>query len=83
MSLSEDDDINAPLIGHPKEYSTYIRSTSLSGSFEPDSSEEEVRKKLQWYFKSPYEKYKERKRKPFKLILQVCKIILVTIQVFM
>jgi len=74
MSIADDDDLFAPLLEnrHP---------TSTSRSFEADGSEEEIRRKLQWYFKNPYEKYKERKRKPAKLVLQIIKIILVTAQV--
>ena len=91
MSLIKSDD-HAPLLGkqqkqkHEKKkkklFETYVRSASLSGSFEADSSEDLIRQKLQWYFRNPYEKYKERKRKPIKLILQIIKIILVTVQVF-
>ena len=85
MSLTYPDE-NAPLIkqqqkNKKKLFATYVRSTSLSGSFEADSSEDVIRQKLQWYFKNPYEKYKERKRKPVKLFLQIIKIILVTVQV--
>lgn len=88
MSHSEgDSDDNTPLMEQKhrqkkkKLFATYVRSASLSGSFEADSSEDVIRQKLQWYFKNPYNKYKERKRKPVKLILQIIKIALVTVQV--
>lgn len=42
--------------------------------------EEEIKEKLQWYFKTPYQKYSEKGRKPIKLILQVLKIFLITFQ---
>ena len=44
------------------------------------SEETETKEELKWYFNTPYMKYKERGRKPFKLFMQVAKIILVTIQ---
>ena len=73
MSLTESDD-HTLLLGKQKQqekkkkklFATYARSTSLSGSFEADSSEDLIRQKLQWYFRNPYEKYKESKRKPIK-----------------
>ncbi|XP_066915218.1 mucolipin-3-like [Clytia hemisphaerica] len=88
MSFTTDDDdhdgamdITTPLIDkQPQKMSTYGQSTSLSGSFGADESENEIRNKLQWYFKNPYEKYKQKKRKPAKLVLQIIKIILVTVQ---
>ena len=45
------------------------------------SNEEKIRRKLKWYFMNPYQKFKVRGRKPWKLVLQVAKIILVTVQV--
>ena len=89
MSFTTDDDldqtmdITTPLLNDKqlKKMSAFGRSTSLSGSFGADESENEIRNKLQWYFKNPYEKYKQKKRKPVKLVLQIIKIILVTVQV--
>ena len=86
MQDSGDDDSTddrTPLL-RGKQHPSYDPSVSISGSFDfHDSSEADIRKKVQWYFKSPYEKYKERKRKPAKLILQIIKIVLVTAQVRM
>lgn len=73
-------------------YSSAVHESigSWSGSFDgkyvnvkddDDGGEKEIREKLQWYFKNPYQKYKERNRKPYKLILQIVKIIFVTVQV--
>lgn len=72
-----------PLLGNTNQanYSSYIQSSSWSGASDLHDDEEKIKKKLQWYFKNPYEKYKDRGRKPFKLLLQIVKIILVTTQV--
>ena len=58
-----------------------LLSTSFSTNNSVDDEEDRIRKKLQWFFKNPYEKYTEKGRKPWKLVLQVIKIILVTVQV--
>ena len=60
---------------------------SLLGSEAPqrkeeDEEEEEVlRRKLKYFFMSPCDKYHAKGRKPFKLGLQLLKIIIVTVQV--
>lgn len=41
----------------------------------------ELRRKLQYFFMSPCEKYRTRGRKPWKLALQLIKITIITIQV--
>uniref|UniRef100_A0A3B4ZJU5 Mucolipin 1 n=1 Tax=Stegastes partitus TaxID=144197 RepID=A0A3B4ZJU5_9TELE len=49
--------------------------------FSPGSPEEEaIRRKLKYFFMSPCDKYHAKGRKPFKLILQLLKIIIVTAQ---
>lgn len=82
INTSKEDEVSDPLLGEGVSYSSYLRSSSLSST---DGSlhvgEEYIRKKLQWFFRNPYEKYKERGRKPWKLVLQVVKIVLVTVQV--
>ncbi|MCI4393779.1 hypothetical protein PGIGA_G00161380 [Pangasianodon gigas] len=45
-----------------------------------DQEEEELRRKLKYFFMSPCDKYYAKGRKPFKLVLQLLKIILVTAQ---
>lgn len=72
-----------PLLGNTSQahYSSYIQSSSWSGASDLHDDEEKLKKKLQWYFKNPYEKYQDRGRKPYKLLLQIVKIILVTTQV--
>jgi len=81
--MDSDEDPSSPLLNHHNNednYSTYIRSSSWSGTYDLHAGEGEIIKKLQWYFKNPYEKYRDRGRKPFKLFLQIIKIILVTVQ---
>lgn len=46
-----------------------------------DEEEEELRRKLKYFFMSPCDKYYAKGRKPFKLVLQLVKIIIVTAQV--
>ncbi|KAG7315876.1 hypothetical protein KOW79_020742 [Hemibagrus wyckioides] len=45
-----------------------------------DEEEEELRRKLKYFFMSPCDKYYAKGRKPFKLVLQLVKIIIVTAQ---
>lgn len=59
------------------------RPTCLVGS-EPHQKQEEedaLRRKLKYFFMSPCDKYHAKGRKPFKLGLQLLKIIIVTVQV--
>lgn len=49
---------------------------------EEDAAEEEaLRRKLKYFFMSPCDKYHAKGRKPYKLVLQLLKIIFVTMQV--
>ena len=55
-----------------------------SNSYEydpPPAVEEKMRRELKFFFMNPYEKYKARGRKPWKLGVQLVKILLVTLQV--
>uniref|UniRef100_A0AAQ6AGF2 Mucolipin TRP cation channel 1a n=1 Tax=Amphiprion ocellaris TaxID=80972 RepID=A0AAQ6AGF2_AMPOC len=45
-----------------------------------DQEEEAIRRKLKYFFMSPCDKYHAKGRKPYKLILQLLKIIIVTAQ---
>lgn len=47
---------------------------------DPDSMEH-LRRKIKYYFMNPCEKYHARGRKPWKLVLQLIKIVIITIQV--
>lgn len=46
-----------------------------------EAEEEALRRKLKYFFMSPCDKYHAKGRKPFKLGLQLLKIITVTVQV--
>lgn len=86
MSHNRQYSASEPLLGEGISYSSYARSKSISSISSIDNAineEDQIKNKLKWYFKNPYQKYKDRGRKPVKLILQIIKIILVTVQVMM
>lgn len=67
----------------PQEGDFIPRSTSPSSIEDNTHSqpgEEVIRRKLSWYFTNPYQKYKLKGRKPWKLVLQIFKIVLITAQ---
>ena len=78
--MGDENDLNKNLLEESTS-SQYIGPVDLFADLY--SGEEEIKKKLKWFFKTPYGKYNERGKKPFKLILQVMKIILVTIQAYL
>ncbi|XP_035254968.1 mucolipin-1 isoform X2 [Anguilla anguilla] len=51
-----------------------------AGSKRDEEEEEELRRKLKYYFMSPCDKFHAKGRKPFKLGLQMLKIVIVTAQ---
>jgi len=61
-------------------YQSIYDSTEFSGSLR--NRREVMRKRLKSHFMTPYQKYKHRGRKPWKLLLQFLKLIMVTVQVF-
>ncbi|KAM9792901.1 mucolipin-1a [Neosynchiropus ocellatus] len=48
--------------------------------FRPDQEEEAIRRKLKYFFMSPCDKFYAKGRKPYKLMLQLIKIVVVTAQ---
>lgn len=50
-------------------------------SLEDMDNVEHLRRRIKYYFMNPCEKYHARGRKPWKLILQIIKIAIITIQV--
>lgn len=60
-------------------YQSIYDSTEFSGS--ERNRREVMRKRLNSHFMTPYQKYKHRGRKPWKLLLQLLKLIMVTVQV--
>uniref|UniRef100_A0AAY4C043 Polycystin cation channel PKD1/PKD2 domain-containing protein n=1 Tax=Denticeps clupeoides TaxID=299321 RepID=A0AAY4C043_9TELE len=65
---------------------SYYGSSDLSSSDQGDvplpseQEEEALRRKLKYFFMSPCDKYHAKGRKPFKLLLQMLKIVIVTAQ---
>lgn len=57
--------------------------TQAGASPAPPTSleEEDLRRRLKYFFMSPCDKFRAKGRKPFKLMLQVVKILVVTVQV--
>ena len=61
-------------------YESIYDSSEFSGS--QRNRIEVMRKRLKSHFMTPYQKYKHRGRKPWKLLLQLLKLIMVTVQVW-
>ena len=60
------------------------RPADLEGSLlqqQLEHEEEELRRKMKYFFMSPCDKYHAKGRKPYKLLLQILKIVIVTVQV--
>lgn len=69
--------------GHPNINSTGHAKPPLrrQPSYYTPDMEDRMRRRLKFFFMDPIEKLKAKKRIPWKMLLQVVKIILVTIQV--
>ncbi|XP_041833046.1 mucolipin-1b [Melanotaenia boesemani] len=66
---------------HGRPRPTALVGNELQRQLEEDEEEEEaLRRKLKYFFMSPCDKYNAKGRKPFKLGLQLLKIITVTVQ---
>ena len=74
--LVTDDDIM--IMNHNVSMSTPLSSSCSYGSI---LSEEKMRRKLRFFFMNPIEKWQAKRRFPYKFVVQVIKIILVTVQV--
>ena len=69
---------------HGTNHSNHGFPTSTAGHWVgADREEEALRRKLKYFFMSPCDKYYAKGRKPFKLGLQLLKIIIVTVQVML
>lgn len=67
---------------HGNYHSNHRFPTATAGHWIGANQEEEaIRRKLKYFFMSPCDKYHAKGRKPYKLILQLLKIIIVTAQV--
>lgn len=85
-SLASSDDYTEPLLDHGASsfnssihYQSIYDSTEFSGSLR--NRQEVMRRRLKSHFMTPLQKYKHRGRKPWKLLLQFLKLIMVTVQV--
>ena len=87
-SLASFDDYTEPLLdqrGSASSFNTSVHyqsiydSTEFSGSLR--NRQEVMRRRLKSHFMTPLQKYKHRGRKPWKLLLQFLKLIMVTVQV--
>lgn len=70
--------------GHGVRPSLDLQGSSLRKEALQDediAEEEALRRKLKYFFMSPCDKYHAKGRKPYKLVLQLLKIIIVTVQV--
>lgn len=59
----------------------YGTQTGASPAPSTPPEEEDLRRRLKYFFMSPCDKFRAKGRKPFKLMLQVVKILVVTVQV--
>ncbi|XP_072104513.1 mucolipin-1a isoform X1 [Mobula birostris] len=62
---------------------TVTLHSDLSSQATLDTKEEELKRTLKYYFMSPCDKYRAKGRKPFKLVVQIFKLIFVTIQLIL
>ncbi|EDV23019.1 uncharacterized protein TRIADDRAFT_27592 [Trichoplax adhaerens] len=58
--------------------SNSVANHEFSAAF--NLSDHQMRKKLRYYFMNPLEKYEAKKRKPWKLVFQIVKIVMITVQ---
>ena len=55
---------------------------NIMGSFRTSPSLREVMKtKIKYHYMNPFQKFRARRRKPWKLVVQIVKILLITLQV--
>ncbi|KAM8825025.1 mucolipin-1b isoform 1-T1 [Synchiropus picturatus] len=87
-SSTEKDRLLSPRSGYGSQDhvgSRDARPATLVGSsvHQHEEEEEALRRKLKYFFMSPCDKYHAKGRKPFKLGLQLLKIVIVTVQLVM
>ncbi|XP_072239589.1 mucolipin-1a isoform X3 [Leuresthes tenuis] len=69
---------------HDSNHNNHRFPTATVGQWaRADQEEEAIRRKLKYFFMSPCDKYHAKGRKPYKLILQLLKILVVTAQLVM
>ena len=66
----------------PEELSTGSDTGNILGSPRASSRLREVMKaKIKYHYMNPFQKFRARRRKPWKLVVQIVKVVLITIQV--
>ena len=66
----------------PEELSTGSDTGNILGSPRSSSRLREVMKaKIKYHYMNPFQKFRARRRKPWKLVVQIVKVVLITIQV--
>lgn len=66
----------------PEEPSSGSETGNIMGSLQTSPSLREVMKtKIKYHYMNPFQKFRARRRKPWKLVVQIVKIVLITIQV--
>ena len=79
-------DVNIPSVQINSDSQELSQERLVSRSFTcsygaPPQVENQMQRELKYFFMNPYEKYKARGRKPWKLCIQILKIFFVTTQV--
>ena len=66
----------------PEELSTGSDTDNILGSPQSSTRLREVMKaKIKYHYMNPFQKFRARRRKPWKLVVQIVKVVLITIQV--
>jgi len=66
----------------PEQLRTGSDTGNILGSPQPSPRLREVMKaKIKYHYMNPFQKFRARRRKPWKLVVQIVKVFLVTIQV--
>ncbi|XP_041943446.1 mucolipin-1b [Alosa sapidissima] len=90
-NVTEKDKLLSPVVSYGSSEckgcaQTDRRPADLEGSLlqqQLEHEEEELRRKMKYFFMSPCDKYHAKGRKPYKLLLQILKIVIVTVQLVM
>ncbi|CAL4150759.1 unnamed protein product, partial [Meganyctiphanes norvegica] len=67
-------------INNQREYEGSVGTSTTAGLFSHNLTEDRLRRRLKFFFMNPMEKWTARRRFPWKLLLQVVKIVVVTAQ---
>lgn len=67
-------------INNQREFEGSVETSSTTGMFSNSLSEDRMRRRLKFFFMNPMEKWSARRRFPWKLLLQLVKVVVVTAQ---